>query len=164
MVRRSAGLADTSIDSQAGRRRQHLPAAGPDPGDGASPGRAGGCPDRLTGGPRAACDAGQRRNSSDARREDTLSDQLPAQPDGIGVVDRQHVDRHATDRRQADQLRSAPAEVLLPMITTGMVETNNLIYTFIKSSNIRTLIPVASGAGQGQVVESGLPLMPIPLN
>ena len=47
--------------------------------------------------------------------------------------------------------------MLLPTIAPGMVETHNFICSLVKSSDVWTLVAVASGAGQGQVAESGLP-------
>src|SRR5262249_12317337 len=60
-----------------------------------------------------------------ARREDPLGDQLPAQLDGVGMIDRQHADRDAADRSQADQLRATPAEVLRPPVAPRIVQSDN---------------------------------------
>src|SRR5262249_60551392 len=95
--------------------------------------------------------------SSGSRREAPLGDQLPAQLDGVGMIDRQHADRHAADRRQADQLRATPAEVLRPPVAPGIIQSDNFTCYFVETRKIWTLVPVASGTGQGQVAESRLP-------
>ena len=58
--------------------------------------------------PGTPCPADGRPTAADAAAQATggetpFCDHLPSQPDGIGVIDRQHANRHVADRRQADQ-------------------------------------------------------------
>jgi|GEM_PF-4210394 len=52
-----------------------------------------------------------------------------------------------------------PLEMVGPAVVTGMIDIDNLMCFCVDSNEVLALVPIASGAGQGQVAESGFPTM-----
>jgi len=101
--------------------------------------------------------AARQRLSSFRRWKITFDDQLSPYRNGLGVIDREHSDRDKTDCGQSDQPRTAPSEMVRPMITARIIESDNLACTRIESTNVRPLVAIASRTREGEVVELGLP-------
>ena len=88
-----------------------------------------------------------------AGRKYPLGNQLPADRDGVGMVDRQHSDRRPPDGRQADQTRPTPPEMLRPEIAARMVEGHESARLAVDARDVGPLAPITSQAGQGEVSE-----------
>jgi len=52
-----------------------------------------------------------------------------------------------------------PLEVVGPAVAAGMIELGAFMCYFVDSNEVWALVPIASGAGHGQVAESSFPAM-----
>src|SRR5208282_212616 len=96
---------------------------------------------------------------SRSRGEHAFKDQLTTERDRQGVVDRQYPNRRSTRGCKTPKSRAMPLEMVGPAVVTGMIDIDNLMCFCVDSNEVLALVPIASGAGQGQVAESGFPTM-----
>jgi hypothetical protein len=83
--------------------------------------------------------------------KNALVDEALAEGNAIGKVYLQDSNGDSPDRGTAEQDRTIPAEVPVPLVTAWIEEFDNFLSLFIDSSYIRPLVVVACKTGQAKV-------------
>jgi len=96
---------------------------------------------------------------SRSRGEHAFKDQLTTERDRQGIVDRQYSNRRSTRGSKTPKSRAMPPEVVGPAVAAGMIELGDFMCYFVDFNEVWALVPIASGAGHGQVAESSFPAM-----
>ncbi len=94
-----------------------------------------------------------------SRREDAFKDQLTTERDRQGIVDRQDPNRRSTRGCKTPKSRAMPPEVVGPAVAAGMMELGDIMCFYVDSNDVWALVPIAPGAGQGQVAQLSFPAM-----
>lgn len=89
----------------------------------------------------------------------SLGDQRLAKHHIFGGVHREDLNSHDSDIGEADNVRSIKAEVVGPLIKTGMKEAGQSTCAWIDSGNVWALMAVASQAGEREILKCGWTLV-----
>jgi len=97
------------------------------------------------------------RNKS--RRKCSLTDEVLAEGDKLGVIDNQDGNRCTADASQPGQLGAVPGEMPSPSILAGMEQPHDPSGLGIDAGDVGTFVAVAEEAGQGQVARICRPVV-----
>lgn len=92
-------------------------------------------------------------------REDTFGDQRSPRLDVIRMVDVQYLNRHASHRRQSQETRPTPSEMIAPAIASWVEQGGERSRPEVDSREIWALGSVASRRGQREVSALRLAMM-----
>jgi hypothetical protein len=92
-------------------------------------------------------------------REYTFLKQRGANFDQLGIIHRQDGDCHPTDSGAADQIRTIPAKVSFPLVSSWIEEPGEFLALSVDPRDIWPFVAVAVQAGQSQIVEYRWPAM-----
>ncbi len=73
----------------------------------------------------------------------------------IGIIEGEHMNRNATNRRSAGRNRSIPFKVFSPQVVPWMVETNKIACVRVGSRKVRSLMTIAMQAGEREIIQDG---------
>ena len=87
--------------------------------------------------------------------KDAFVHQFSAKRDRIGIVDRQHSDRGATDASSAYEDRAIPLKMSFPALESRMKESHEFSCERINPGDVRAFVLVAVQATPGTVLQNG---------
>lgn len=96
--------------------------------------------------------AGHHRHGGSLGRVDAFEDERLSHGDGVGVVDREHLDRRPADRRPTEQGGAISCEMVRPPIGAGVEEPDDLARERVDARDVRALAIVAGEASQAQII------------
>jgi len=88
-------------------------------------------------------------------REFLFSNQCFPHGQKIRIIDRKNMNRCAANGRSTGKCGSCPLEMYIPVVRAWMEESRKFACVWICSGYVRTFVPVAVQAGEGEVLKNG---------